>query len=117
MKHPVHQAIETGSGVLPLIMMMPGATTGTVCILLVLVVTVLLPLTSNMLDGSATPSHNPVAFFLILPCLMFAVLFWGMSAHWVHLLWDGLTQKMWLKAKGYKRPQKPRSAMDASALV
>ena len=107
---------ETCSGVLPLIMMMPGATTGTFLVILVLVTTVLLPLTSNMLDGSAT--INPVAFFIILPCLMFAVLFWGMSAHWVHLLCDGLTQKMWLKAKGYKRPQKPRGfPNDASALV
>jgi len=106
---------ELCSGVLPLIMMMPGATAGAVLIVFVIGATVLLPLTTDMLT-QVSPQHNPVGFFLILPCLCFAVLFWGMSAHWVHLLCDGLTQKMWLRAKGYKRPRKPAEP-DYAALV
>ena len=78
--------------------------------------TVLLPLTTDMLSRTDA-THNPTAFFLILPALCFAVLFWGMSAHWVRLLWDGLSQKMWLKAKGYRRPRKPSEAVDVNALL
>ena len=59
---------------MPLIMMMPGATFGAVLIMLVLALTVLLPLTTDMWTG-VTTTKNPTAFFLILPCLMFAVLF------------------------------------------
>lgn len=40
--------------------------------MLVIFVTVLLPLTSNMLTEVGI-DHNPTAFFLILPCLCFAV--------------------------------------------
>ena len=94
-------------GVLPLIMMMPGATVGAVLITIVLGATVLLPLTTDMLSGETS---NPTAFFLILPCLCFAVLFWGMSAHWVHLQCVGLRQVLWLRAKGSRRPRKPTEA-------
>ena len=104
------------SGVLPLIMMMPGATIGAALITLVFFATVVLPLSTDMLS-SVSPEHNPVAFFLILPCLCFAVLFWGMSAHWVKLLCEGLTQKMWLRAKGFRRQRKPLDAPDVTALV
>ena len=107
---------EVCAGVLPLIMMMPGATTGAVLIVLAFVATVLLPLTTDMLSA-ADPRATPVPVFLILPCLCCAVLFWGMSAHWVTLLCDGLSQKMWLKSKGYKRPRKPGQPPDAAALV
>ena len=100
------RASQVCAGVLPLIMMMPGATVGAVLILLVLFATIVMPLTTDMF-ATFTPENNPVAFFLILPALCFAVLFWGMSAHWVHLLCDGLTQKMWLRAKGYRRQRKP----------
>ena len=52
-------------------------------------------------------------------CLALAVLFWGMSAHWVLLLCDGMTQKLWLRAKGFKRQRKPTEVekTDATALV
>jgi hypothetical protein len=43
------------------------------------------------------------------------VLFWGMSAHWVSLLCEGLTQKMWLRSKGYKRTR--GADVDLAALV
>ena len=102
---------------MPLIMMMPGATFGAVLIMLVLALTVLLPLTTDMWTG-VTTTKTPTAFFLILPCLMFAVLFWGMSAHWVILLCDGLTQKMWLRAKGFRRAKKPSGPeVDGTSLV
>ena len=94
------------SGVLPLIMMMPGATTGAILIIVVLAATVLLPLTTDML-ADVSAERNPTGFFLILPALCFAVLFWGMSIHWVFLLADGLTQKLWLRSKGYRKARKP----------
>ena len=67
--------------------------------------------------ADVSPETNPVAFFLVLPCLCCAVLFWGMSAHWVALLCDGLTQKMWLREKGFRKIRKPPSLPDATALV
>lgn len=97
------------SSVLQLVMMMPGASAGAALVLLILAATVLLPLVTDMWTG-VTSERNPTAFFLLLPVLCLGVLFWGMSAHWVKLLWDGLTQKMWLRAKGYKRPRKPGEA-------
>ena len=102
------------AGVMPLIMMMPGASVGAVLIVLVFATTVLLPLITDMWTD-VTVERNPTAFFLILPILCFAVLFWGMSAHWVFLLCDGLTQKMWLRAQGYRRPKKPTAAAGGSA--
>ena len=97
------------AGVLPLIMMMPGASVGAVLLVLVFGLTIILPITTDMFSG-VTPDKNPVAFFLVLPCLSCAVLFWGMSAHWVTLLCDGLTQKMWLRAKGFRKQRKPTDA-------
>jgi len=105
---------ELCTGVLPLIMMMPGASAGMVLVVLVLCTTVLLPLVSDMISHT-NAQHNPVGFFLVLPCLVFAVLFWGMSAHWVSLLCEGLTQKMWLRSKGYKRTR--GADVDLAALV
>ena len=60
---------------------------------------------------------NPVGFFLILPCLCFAVLFWGMSMHWVKLLWDGMSQKMWLRLKGFRRNKPASGAASAAAAL
>lgn len=97
---------EVCAGVMPLIMMMPGATFGAVLIVLVFGLTVLLPLITDMWTD-VTAERNPTAFFLILPVLCFGVLFWGMSAHWVILLCSGLTQKLWLRAQGYRRNRKP----------
>ena len=49
------------------------------------------------------------------------VLFWGMSIHWVSLLWDGMTQKMWLRLQGFRKPKKPTEVTSgdggAAALV
>ena len=109
-------ASQLCSSVLPLIMMMPGATCGAALIVLVLAATVLLPLTSDMMSD-VTRSRNPTSFFLILPCLCFAVLFWGMSIHWVVLISQKLTQKLWLRSQGYKRPARKPDASDATALV
>jgi hypothetical protein len=103
------------AGVGPLILLMPGAHGGAVLVLLVTVATILLPLVSDMW-ADVSPAHNPAGFFLVLPCLVFAVLFWGMSLHWVWLLGEGLSQKLWLRAKGYKKPRKPTAA-DGTALV
>ena len=47
-------------------------------------------------------------------CRAWQVLFWGMSLHWVNLLWEGLTQKGWLKAHGYKKPRKPAHGSEGS---
>ncbi len=69
-------ASEACAGVGPLIMLMPGAHVGAVLIVFVLLATVLLPFTSNMFEF-VSPETNPAAFFLILPSLCFAVLFWG----------------------------------------
>ena len=79
---------EACAGVGPLILLMPGANVGAVLIVLVIITTIVLPFLSDMFEH-VTPQTNPTAFFLILPCLVFAVLFWGMSLHWVKLLWDG----------------------------
>jgi len=104
---------EACAGIGPLIMLMPGAHVGAVLIVVVILATILLPFTSNMFEG-VSPETNPVAFFLILPSLCFAVLFWGMSIHWVWLLAEGLSQKLWLKAQGYKKPRKPTEAAGTS---
>ena len=104
------------AGVGPLIMMMPGMTLGVGLILGIVVLTVTLPLLSDMWDHP-TATANPTAFFLILPVLCFAVLFWGMSIHWVWLLAKGLSQKVWLKAQGLrfgtKRPPPERTVSEA----
>ena len=97
---------ESCQGVVPLVMMLPGAWVGAVLVCLVLGATLLLPLTTDMLSN-ITPLRNPTAFFLILPCLIFAALFWSMSAHWLHLLWDGVSQKMWLRAQGFRKQRSP----------
>ena len=76
------------AGVGPLIMLMPGAHAGAVLILVVVLATVLLPFTSNMFE-TVTAATNPTGFFLLLPSLCFAVLFCGMSIHWVWLLAEG----------------------------
>jgi len=107
---------ETCSGVGPLIMLMPGAHVGAGLILLVITITILLPFTSNIMDDPS-PAQNPAAFFLILPCLALAVLFWGMSAHWVKLLCDGISQKVWLRAQGYRKPRKPTTPTAGTTLV
>jgi len=93
------------AGIGPLIMLMPGSRVGALLIMLVILATVLLPFTSNMFEG-VTPETNPAAFFLILPALCFAVLFWGMSVHWVWLLAEGVSQKLWLKQQVLFFPQK-----------
>jgi len=102
---------ESCQGVIPLVMMLPGAWVGAVLVVLVLGATLLLPLTTDMLSN-VTPLRNPTAFFLILPCLIFATLFWSMSAHWVHLLWDGISQKMWLRAQGFRKQRSPAAPTD-----
>jgi hypothetical protein len=43
-----------------------------------------------------------------------------MTIHWVWLLANDVSQKLWLKTQGYKKPQKPsssRSSTEAGALV
>jgi len=97
---------EACDGVLPLIMMMPGATVGAVLLVIVLAAVVLLPFVTNMWDVS-TADTNPAAFFLLLPLLAFATLFWGMAAHWTWLQCKGLTQKLFLRAKGFSRKKPP----------
>lgn len=97
---------EICDGLLPLIMMMPGATFGAWLLALVLVLLVVMPLITDMWD-TVTPRHNPAALYLILPYLAFGVLFFGMAVHWLSLLCHGLSQKMWLRSRGYRR-QKPQ---------
>jgi len=96
------------SGVGGLVMMMPGASVGGVLLIIVLTGTVIAPFVTDMFDD-ITPQSNPTTFFLVLPTLGFAVLFWGMGLHWVFLICEGISQKLWLKAKGIKfgkkRPQ------------
>ena len=53
----------------------------------------------------------------MLPILAFAVLFCGMSAHWLFLLGSGLSQKLWLKAKGFQRRRRRGSEPGAAELV
>ena len=92
---------EMCAGVGPLILAMPGMSVGAVAVFFVVALTALLPLLSDMWDD-VDAAANPAAFFLILPVLCFALLFWGMSAHWLWLLGSGLSQKVWLKAKGLR---------------
>jgi len=96
------------SGVGALVMAMPGASAGAFLLFVVLVITIIAPFITDMFLG-VTPETNPTAFFLILPTLAFAVLFWGMGLHWVLLMCSGMSQKLWLKAKGLnfgrRRPQ------------
>ena len=40
-----------------------------------------------------------------------------MSIHWVVLISQKLTQKLWLRSQGYKRPARKPDASDATALV
>jgi len=89
-------------GVMPLVMMMPGAYIGAGVIAVVLGSVVILTLMSDMWSHVSIRS-NPAPLYLLLPLLAFAVLFLGMSAHWAWLICQGLTQKLWLRAKGWKR--------------
>ena len=43
------------------------------------------------------------------------MLFCGMSIHWLKLLWDGMTQKMWLRLQGFRKPKKPSEASQSHA--
>jgi len=98
-------------------MAMPGAGLGAVLVAVVLVVTVVTPFLTDMF-ADVTPRTNPTAFFLLLPTLAFAVLFWGMGLHWVYLMCEGISQKLWLKAKGLrfgKRRPKPGEGGDKGA--
>jgi len=106
---------EACEGVLPLIMLMPGAVAGAWLLALVTATLVVMPLVTDMW-ADVRPSHNPAALFLILPYLAFAVLFFGMAAHWVHLLCAGLSQKLWLRSRGYRR-QRNRASQSGDALV
>lgn len=90
---------EHCSGVGSLIMMMPGAGVGAVMLLIVLAATTMLPIVSDIFTN-VSPQHNATSFFLLLPVLGFAVLFWGMSIHWITLFGAGISQKFWLKEQG-----------------
>lgn len=59
------RSTDVCGSVLPLIMMMPGATVGAGLILFALASTIVLPIVTNMIGGS--PNASPVGFFLILP--------------------------------------------------
>jgi len=107
---------EACDGVLPLILMMPGATIGAWLIMAVLAALVVLPLVTDMW-ASVTPSHNPAALYLILPYLAFGVLFFGMAAHWLSLVCQGLSQKMWLRTKGYRRQRAQEATSNNAELV
>jgi len=99
---------EACEGVLPLIMMMPGAKVGVVLLALVVGVVVFAPFVVDMFSDVSLAS-NPVPVFLVLPLFAFTVLFCGMAMHWVWLLCEGVTQKMFLKAKGWRRKKEPVS--------
>ena len=66
-------------------MSMPGARCGFATVGLAFLATLILPIVSTLGD-TATMDANPVAFFLILPVMTFAVLFWVMTVHWLGLL-------------------------------
>ncbi|KAL3931743.1 MAG: hypothetical protein SGPRY_001000 [Prymnesium sp.] len=104
------------------LMAMPGAWCGAFMLFVVLIITIVTPFITDMF-GSFSPRSNPIGFFLILPTLAFAVprltfislppsalttwlapqvLFWGMGLHWVFLIIEGVSQKLWLKAKGLR---------------
>jgi len=106
---------EACEGVLPLILLMPGAVAGAWLLALVTATLVVMPLVTDMWSD-VRRSHNPAALFLILPYLAFAVLFFGMAAHWVRLLCAGLSQKLWLRSRGYRR-QRNRASQSGDALV
>mmetsp|Transcript_22246 Transcript_22246/g.71897 ORF Transcript_22246/g.71897 Transcript_22246/m.71897 type:complete len:327 (-) Transcript_22246:380-1360(-) len=103
-------------GLLPLILMMPGATFGAWLLIAVLALLVVAPLVTDMW-ASVTPEHNPAAFYLILPYLAFGVLFFGMAAHWLSLLCQGLSQKVWLRSRGYRRHKPQRESASNAELV
>jgi len=111
-----HSSSDLCSGTLPLVMMMPGAGVGVGLLGLLLVVVAVLPLVTDMWS-SASWSRNPAPLYLMLPILAFAVLFCGMSAHWLFLLGSGLSQKLWLKAKGFQSRRRRGSEPGAAELV
>ena len=94
-------ASDTCAGTMPLVMMMPGASAGVGLLFLLLVVVVELPMISDMWAASSW-QRNPAPLYLMLPFLAFMVLFCGMSAHWIFLLGSGVSQKLWLRAKGLR---------------
>ena len=103
-------------GVLPLMMMMPGAYVGVAAFTLVLGGVVTLTLTSDMWAHVSMQS-NPGPLYLLLPMLAFAVLFLGMSAHWTWLLCTGLTQKLFLRAKGWRRRKPGAPAVNNTEML
>ena len=111
-----HSSSDLCAGTLPLVMMMPGAGVGVGLLGLLLVVVAVLPFVTDMWS-SASWSRNPAPLYLMLPILAFAVLFCGMSAHWLFLLGSGLSQKLWLKAKGFQSRRRRGSAPGAAELV
>ena len=94
-----------------MILMMPGARWGVAAVLLVLAVVVGLPIVSDMW-AHVEWERNPAAFYLVAPTLAFALLFVSMAAHWLWLLCTGLSQKLWLRAKGWGRGGKAAAAAE-----
>lgn len=48
-------------------------------------------------------------------CAIAQVLFWGMGLHWIFLICDGMTQKLWLRAKGVRFGNKKAPEATGSA--
>ena len=92
-----------------MILMMPGARWGVAAVLLVLAFVVGLPIVSDMW-AHVRWERNPAAFYLVAPTLAFALLFVSMAAHWLWLLCTGLSQKLWLRAKGWVEAGERREA-------
>ena len=111
-----HSSSDLCSGTLPLVMMMPGAGVGMGLLGLLFVIVAVLPLITDMWT-SASWSRNPAPLYLMLPILAFAVLFCGMSAHWLFLLGAGLSQKLWLKAKGFQSKRRRTGQPRVTELV
>ena len=88
--------------IIPLIMMMPGANFGVVLLAVLLAAVILVPFVTDMWD-QVTPEGNPASFYMLVPFLAFSVLFWGMAVHWLWLVCEGVSQKMWLRAKGWRK--------------
>ena len=98
---------EACAGVGPLIMLMPGARLGATLVVIVIMMTIFLPFVSNMWEAGDLQT-NPIAFFLILPCLVFAVLFWGMTLHWVSCSCATVSQR---------RGGKPRKKLTSNLIL
>ena len=90
----------------PLILMMPGARIGFTCLALCAMVATLLLVCTDIWEDVSL-EHNPVAIFLLVPYLAFAILFFGMSAHWSWLICEGMSQKIWLRSQGWTRRRVP----------